>query len=644
MSHRLNGRGVFSLCLFLLVVLSGIKSSICSAQVSQSKRLQLISLAQASRESLGTRPYSSLEVAGQRVTEAAEKFAQQLKRQTTAERAEQWLRYVDFDPLLEAIAAKKSTAEITNAAKRLQSRLIGTHAGLEMPTLIKLRNENESLIASSRFVDAEASRRSVEQQIQSLIKKLEANELTDSAERASNLSFMIRFLDHSNQVPDLVTDFYQTFSRPNLVVTLDGSLIQDAIARPVDRFRPVRDCILGTRIIGNGHLQGNVVGRLAPSHGQIQVDLVLTGQFRSDSVGYNGPVRLPSIGQGAITVTRSLWIGQDGVSLSNVTSSASLNTTITSIQHPLGIVRRIASKQVAQKKPQADQIARERFRTQVVNDFEAQTSEAAQRLRSGTASGTSSTGQLPVIADAQKVFKRLNLSQPTLSIGSTSNSVLLQATQRTGKQLAASTPPPQLTTLDSAMRNSDATLQIHESLIDNLASTVLAGRTMTGQQIDSLIGSVKNTAISRTTPGSAIDPPPEKFEIEFSTLGPIIFELRDQKVRLGIRGVRFSQDGRELRSALEITATYEPVEMDGYKILRRVGVVQVDFPGTGRIGFQQVAQRKSIQKLFNDRFPETLLTQPVVFPVLATVPTLSGRVYRTSGIDVKDGWLTLTVR
>lgn len=643
MSHRFNRRGVFSLYLCLLVALSGLVPANCSAQLTESKRLQLITLAQKSLQEIGNRPLPRLEDTYQGVSDAAEQFAEKLKRQTTSERAEQWLRYVNFDPLIEAIAAKKSPSEINSTARLLQGRLIGTHAGLEMPSLVKLRDANEALIASRQLANYESAIRLIEQRIELMINRLETNELATSAKNASELALIIQFLDRSNQVADLVSDIYQAFSNPNLVVTLNERLIQEAIARPVDRFRPVRDCILGTRIIGNGHLQGNVVGRLSPSRGRIQVDLVLTGQFRSDSVGYNGPVRLPSIGQGSITATRSLWIGEDGVSLSNVDSSVSLNTTITSIQHPLGIVRRIASKQIAQKKPQADQIARERFRTQVVNDFETQTSEAAQRLQSGATSGTSSTGQLPALANARTVFKRLNLSEPGRSIGATSDSVFIQMTQRTGKQLASSTLPPPLATLDPAMRNSDATLQIHESLIDNLASTVLAGRTMTGKQIDSLIASIKSTAISRSTPGSAIDPPPENFEIEFSQLAPIIFEPRDQKVRFGIRGVRFSQDGRELLKLMEITATYEPVEINGHKILRRSGLVQVDF-SKERVGMQEIALRRSIQKLFNDRFPETLLTQPIVFPILATVPSLSGRVFRTSGIDAKDGWLTLTVR
>lgn len=644
MSDRFNRRGLSAICFLCLILISAFAADSCVAQLSVSKKSQLISLANAARESLGQRPYPSPQSAGQRVVDAASALADYLARRTSAERAANWLSYVDSDPLIDAIVAGKPAAEVNTAARRLQSRLVGNIVGLEMPPILKLRDETEALIAAGRYPDPDRAQRAVDQQLDLLIKKLEVDNVGTSPDDAATLSLIVQLLDQSNQVPELVSAVYNIFSRPNLVVTIDGHVIQDAITRPVDRLRPVRDCILGTRIIGNGHLRGAVIGRLAPSIGRVQVDLILTGQFRTDSVGYNGPVRLPSVGHGEVTATRSIWLGENGVSLSNVSSSVSLNTTITSIQHPLRIVRRIASKQVAQKKPQADQIARERFRDQVVTDFTNQTSEAAQRIGSRPASGSAIAGGLPPLSDVQTTLKRLNLSPPSRLIGSTSHNVYIELTQRTGKQLASITAPPEPRSSGSGSISGDATLQIHESLIDNLASTVLAGRTLTGQQIDRLIGSVKTTTISRATPGSAIDPPPEKFEIEFASVRPIIFELRDDKIRIGIRGNRFSQDGRDLNSSLEITATYEPVDMDSYKVLRRTGIVEVDFPGSGRINFQQVAQRRSIQKLFNDRFPETLLNQPVILPVLAAIPTLSGRVYRASGIDAQNGWLTLTVR
>jgi len=649
MFDRFNRRGLSSLFLLLPGLVLGFTADRCAAQLSAEKKSELIVRVQQAKESLGQRPFPSPQQAGERVIDAAGAVADYLSRRTSAQRAANWLDYIDSDRLVDAIQADRSATQISNAARRLQSRLVGNVVGLEMPPLLKLRNEIDALVAANRYPDPERALRRAEQELELLARQLETGDPSGSPDDAAILSLAVQWLDQSNQAPELVSELYQAFSRPNVVVTIGGHLVQDAITRPVDRARPVRDCILGTRIIGNGRLQGQVLGRLAPSIGRVQVDLVLTGQFYSDSVGYNGPVRLPSIGHGTVTASRSLWIGESGVSLSQVNSSVALQTTITSIQHPLRIVRRIASKQIAQKKPQADQIARQRLRDQVVNDFSNQSAEAAQRIGSRPADGSTLAGDLPRLDQAYVFLKRLNLSPPTRLIGSTTDSVFVQATQRSGKQLAAITsPPPAFGTsgkriLGRSIQRGDASLQVHESLIDNLASTIFGGRIMTGDQIDRLLGSVRNGAQTPTTKPES-DAQPDKFEIEFSTVRPIIFEARDRKIRLGLRGNRFSQEGTDLRSSLEITATYEAVDLGGYQVLRRIGGVAVDFPGTGRIAMQQVAQRRSIQKLFDDRFPETLLDQPIILPILAAVPTLSGRVFRYSGIDAQNGWLTLSVR
>src|SRR5690606_22128830 len=130
----------------------------------------------------------------------------------------------------------------------------------------------------------------------------------------------------------------------------------------------------------------------------------------------------------------------------------------------------------------------------------------------------------------------------------------------------------------------------------------------------------------------------ETFEIDFSTFRPVILELRDQRIRIGIRGTRFSQGARELARPLEITAVYEPQRSDdGTMLLRRSGDVSVDFPGGRRLTIQQVALRRTIQRLFADRFPQTLLDRPLIIPDFNEAALLEVRTLRTSLIDARDG-------
>jgi len=676
--HRLNSLTAWTTAVAVCHV--GLGVSLATAQVDAASGDHWVTFGQQSTDVVGRREFPSLEESSRLVVAAVAEFETYLNQRTNSQRAADWLDYVRTDALVDAIGANKPASEIATAARDLHNRLVGDVVGLEMLPLQKLRQETETLLAALRFADREGAVRQVEQQIESLVERLANGNGNSSAEESAAISALVQSLDQSNQVPDLVNEAYKAYAHPNLVVTVAGHVVQSAIQREVDRQRPVRDCILGTRIIGNGRLQGRVEGKLVPCDGRVQIDLVLTGRFRSDTVGYNGPVRLPTISNGNITAIRSLWVGELGTDISPPSSVVSFQSQITSIQHPLRIVRRIASNQVAQKKSRAEAIGREKFRNEVVSDFTRQTTEALQGLSDRPADSRP-------IEQIQVRFARLNLDPPVRSIGSTANTVRIAAIQRTGKQLGAPDEPPtfhdivgtrlastqnqQSSTPVSSLPNRfkpepsfnpgsydsfDAVIQVHESLIDNVAARILAGRTFTGNQIDALLAQrdrsklpsilkkLNTEAILPKLSGEEPADEAESFEIDFSRFRPIVFEARDQSVRIGIRGTRFSQDGRELRSALEITATYVPEEENGHLVLRRSGDVGVDFPGGRRLTVQQVALRRSIQRLFSERFPEKFLDLPLIVPPSVPLSHLWGKLYHAHQIDARNGWLSISVR
>ena len=95
----------------------------------------------------------------------------------------------------------------------------------------------------------------------------------------------------------------------------------------------------------------------------------------------------------------------------------------------------------------------------------------------------------------------------------------------------------------------------------------------------------------------------------------MIFEARDQTLRVGVRGTRFAQGSRELDRAMEITAIDKPaIGDDGTMILIRVDEVGVVFPGRTRLSVSQAGLKATIQKKFSKIFPETLLDRPLEVP------------------------------
>lgn len=597
-------------------------------QISENTRASVAATIEADRGKLNSLNLPNIGAIEAAIKVAVANVDQYFGSHTSDANRAAWMEYLATDRLVSVIDQQAKLEEIVKHAERTRGRLVADQAGLELAPVIELRRHVDQLIAASRFSDGEKSIKFIDQQLTSLEERLREADPIPSAEQASALGAITRVIYESNQSAAVPAVMKSAFAQPNVVITINAGLIQSAAARAVDRCRPVNDCILGTRVVGTGHLVGAVSARTLPAYGQVAVELTLNAQFSNRNKGYNGPVTVDTSGHGNVTSSRTVYLSEGGVTLGPTMTQASLATQIDSINHPLRLVRKIASRRASEQKPKAEAIGREKLRQQVGSEFAAQVEEAVRI--------PAQTERQNAFAQARTTLTRLDLPEPRRTIGSSTESVFLQATQAGLEQLAAANPAPSLTS-----GTYDLAIQLHESTVDNIASRVFAGRTMSRDQLDRLISRTGRPAPVATD--SEEDDTP--FVIDFAKLRPIIFEARAQSLKVGIRGTRFKQGDRELKQALEITATYIPVRlMDGAMYLERQGDVSVDFPGNRRLTIQQVALRKSIQKLFANRFPPQLLTQSLTLPITLPIETLRGRNLRANGIDSRDGWLSLTAR
>ncbi len=552
-----------------------------------------------------------------------------------------WVAYLKLAPLRDLIESDASATDVARQAIDLRFRLIGTAPGLELSRLVKLRHDLERLIESVRLRDAERAETLVARQMESLAEKVRQMGESPSAEEVSTIGAVIGLLDSADQAPDLVQSFRNQFGRANLVLLIDESMVQSAINRGVHQSRPVSDCILGTRIIGNATLNGTITADLVPSIGEVRIQVALTGCVSSRNVGYNGPVILRTSAIGNVNVSRVLHIRETGITADNAYVQASLSTNIDSIEHRLRLVRRIARKKAAQQKPNADRIALEKLRSQVGTQFVEQTDSAT------------SVTPPDVMANVRPVLTRLSLEESPRTLGSTDQQIYIDSAFRRRDQLAS------VVTRPAMLASYDAAAQIHESFVDNAMSPVLAGRTMREGDVEKWIAQTgleipkRHESLNEPLPIldevdlTTIDEEDEQepFEIDFARLRPIIFEARDQVVRVGVRGTRFAQGRRELKQAMEISAVYEPARApDGQVLLLRNGEVDVSFPGPGkRLTVTQVGLKRTIQKKFDNVFPAVLLDQTFTVPVTSKLESLRGQRFRPSSVQADNGWLSVGI-
>ncbi len=591
-----------------------------TGQVPEADRDRLLAEIDAARERFRSDDLPDLDAARAGSLGSIDLVRQWLASASDADNADDWLGYLKLDPLADALGGDASPTELITEATALRERLVGTWPGLETPRLRGLRSALDRLLAAARFGNPDGAADRYLRQLDRLAKSTDQLSEVPSAHELAVLATIFEALQDTGQTDQLLMSYRDRFSHPNLVAQVSATTVQEAITRKVNEDEPVRDCILGTRLIGHGQLSGNVTAELIPSTTSAMLAIRLDARFNSQNTGYNGPVRLRTVGDGQVSATRTIRLSDDGLSAEPVVTQATLATHITAIEHPRKLVRKIARKRAAKQKPLADRIALRKLRTRIGDRFAEQTGVV---------------GPPPALADAQAWLARLDIPVPRERWSSTAEALTLRsALSRTG-QLDSPVPPPTIP------EESAAAFQIHESAVDNSLTRFLAGRTVRQSQINRLLESLRIDPPDRADS----DEPEPPFVIDFARLRPIIFEARDASLRLGIRGTRFEQGGRELRRPLEITAVYRPAESDGETTsLTRDDEIRVDFPRRERLGVPAMALRSTIKQLFDKVFPEKILDAPLVVAESSPLEALRGREFRPRHVTAEDGWLTVTLR
>ncbi|WP_339886635.1 hypothetical protein [Rhodopirellula europaea] len=643
-----------SLRFVFAIAFAGASACVNQALVTADETTQWLQLIEQSKSELDPNRLPSQEQTEADVVAAMNAADAFFQRVTDPSNHDAWMRFLDFGPLQSAIAGDESVAKRGNAAVELSQRLSGPEEGLELSRLVALRESLDRYLAALRYGNPERGLAVIERQLETLAGILSseenANEQTESTpriladlsgEEVAQIESIVETLAAANQASDLVSRITGRYSSPNLRAFVDGRVISDAITRPVNNPERVNDCLLGTRIIGDARVVGNVTGSLLPSEGNIRLLIRLDGQFSTSTKGYNGPVTLRSSGFGQVYAARQFVITEKRVFAGEPIATASLSTQINQINHPLKLVRKIASKKAAEMKPQAEAISRRKLQDRVLEGFRQQTDEEASRT-------------FPDLdAKMRPWLRRLDLPAPTRTIGSTTDAVHVRATMRRPFGLSAPGEGPSLSMVRTATSSGtypggySAAIQVHESILNNTVMKLLAGETFTPEKLRDLTSSfgIPSDKDASAETDVTDDEPAESFEVDFSGFRPVYFEARDQTLRIGLRGDRFAQGDRELDRRLEVSAVYRPaITEDGRMILIRDEDIDLKFPGGRRLTLSQTAIKANIEEGFDKLFPMTLLHREWTLPSTLQLPALAGRSAKVIGIDAQDGWLTLVVR
>jgi hypothetical protein len=531
-----------------------------------------------------------------------------------------WKSYLDW-PALTAQAASGAAADPA-VLRRLQKLLDAEENGLEMPQFATVRRAVTAYAEAADAAKDPGSQAVYTQRLEKLAAAVAAGAATGTADALDPVGPLLARLEESGQAPATVARIRSAVNRPNLFLDVNESLLGNAVNRAVDETAPINDTVLGTRVRGSGRTTGLVLLDFVPSLQQAVVDLKLDATNHSDTRGSQGPVTVRTLGTTTVGARKRIFIDDQRVAALPVEAHADTDTRTAGIgvnkRFGQRLIRKIASRKIAEMRPQAEAISSAKARDRVRTQFEEQTASAiAQASR-----------------DYQTKFRQPLMERgwyPELLQMSTSDSRLsVTARKALTDQIGAFTAPPAV--------DPDAVLaaRVHESLVNNAAEITLGGRTITQKFVEEQIR--KNNGTLPEALGN--DPDQQPWSITFAKRKPVELDASDDRVKVTVRGSRFTSGEREF-PAMDIWAAYRIEPAPGGVRLVRDGDVQIYppgfVPGGGeKLTVQETSLRRILQKRFNKVFNEVVDVEPLKLP---------GELERAGPLPMeqlvarKDGWV-----
>ncbi len=531
-----------------------------------------------------------------------------------------WRKFLDWNEL-ERQAASGTNADVDTLA-RLYRRLDSGESSLEMPQFAAVRR------AVGGYLEAVGTARNPDaakvygQRLDRLAAAIAEAKAAGTPQPLDMVGPTLARLAESGQAPKVVSRLRQALGMPNLLLEVDEALLSRAVNRVVDETMPVNEVILGTRIRGTGHTSGLVLLEFQPSEKRAVIDLLLTATNHSQTHGTKGPVTVHTLGTATVDARKRVFIDAAAVTSAPVEANVSISTKTAGIavnkRCGQNLIRKIASRKVAQMQPQARAISQQRARERVRSQFEAQTADVLRRAAS----------------DYQTKFRNRLLERgwypEMLRINSDDQRILATARKALPDQVAAFTKPPAVAS--AAVLSG----RIHQSFFNNLTEQELAGRTLTKEELESQMQKA-GRKMPESLESDADQPP---WSITFAKRKPVELLVGDDTVKLTIRGSRYTSGDREF-DAMDVWAMYK-VESDAGKFrLVRDGDVQIyppNFvPGGGKkLSVQETSLRGILQKRFNKVFDAVIELKPLDLP--GELKPL-GPLPMEQLVARKDGWI-----
>ncbi|MFW6170162.1 MAG: hypothetical protein ACODAD_06705 [Planctomycetota bacterium] len=533
-----------------------------------------------------------------------------------------WQEYL----LLDQLAAQLERGENGDpeALLRILERFRGDHAGLERPESMQLRTALERYYHRTVACDNETSREEFLRRLGQLEKLVGMLSDGFNSKTLQKIGLHLRWLRQREQAPAVVEAVRDLAPGANVRLTVSREFLDRVIPDRVDRVDPMKDCVLGTTIRGTSHLVGNMTVVPLPCQHEVQLGVRLRGEADTSGRGYHGPVRMRVVGTAVVEATGDILFGSEGfrrgATRAHVSATGRPTSMWTTYRSRIadGLAMHIARRRAARTQQTANYIAsrnaEQRLKRQV--DEEVQT-------------------HLDVLQDIyldhfRKPLLRRRMFPRVFRATSHEQGARLDMLLATDTQTGAPRPGP-LPESQTAF-----SVHIHATAINNLADTLLAGRTIGQSELREFV----HYLFTGESQAPSVEQE-DQFQIVLADERPLTFHADDSRITLKVRTQRFVTD-RAKYPPMNLTIRYTPRWAEEAGLPTWLTELEVLPPGFHKQGDRRMSVREIAARRFISRVLERELTSSnrlgtIAFPDLSTA--LDDLV--VTQLIVDDGWITI---
>ncbi|MCM2374317.1 hypothetical protein [Aporhodopirellula aestuarii] len=543
---------------------------------------------------------------------------------------------IDFDaPDVEPSESETDYLEQIQQIRVVAARLIGKHEGLERGVITRLRESiKDVVLASELMVDAtlEESFNSRRDAIVELLASPHQNDLAFYRELLPLASWM----DQYGQAVSWTPYAKSSWSRPNLRLSISAAAMRHVTMRPIREIKPIDECDDGRRITGRALVIGTAY--MAPvnsvftgiSYNQPpQCQILFDGNIESTLNGSEGPVSFGLIGNTLMRAQTPVMLSTNGFTVLPIQTSSSTHLRtrhVSTRRNGVGsrLIRKIATNVIEKKQPESqrnlDIGAVERFSKSFMEDVAQEILEAEMDFKS----------------DVLAAMDRADIRPIDFHFVGSAEKLKIDMTLNGGFGLGAPplSPPPIIPHLPtfSPRADPDMTIQLHESVVERVAQRMLAGET-----ISDFSALFKSAGLPISEEQD--DEIPDDILIELTDDLPVKARFENDTLELVVRCDRF-QVGRASPIAVDFTLRYHVRIEAGNVKFELLDDPKVTPPENRRAGVRFYTLKNVVARRLKKDVPKEQTIDG--FDLDPPADRLGHLSFDTA--EVKDGWMTLTLR